>query len=137
MDFYQIRVRETKEGQLDLYPDFLFGRSEDLMVQGRTFYAIWDAEKGLWSKDEYDVQRLVDEHLRQEADRLQQETGQKYLIRSMRSFNSNSWAQFRKFVAHISDNNEPLDSKVIFANSEVTKHDYASRRLDYALGEGS
>ncbi|HXQ35428.1 MAG TPA: DUF5906 domain-containing protein, partial [Anaerolineales bacterium] len=107
------------------------------MVQGRTFYAIWDAEKGLWSKDEYDVQRLVYEHLRQEADRLQQETGQKYLIRSMRSFNSNSWAQFRKFVAHISDNNEPLDSKVIFGNSEVTKHDYASRRLDYALGEGS
>lgn len=136
MDFYQIRVRETKEGQLELYPDFLVGRSEDLMVQGRTFYAIWDQEKGMWSRDEYDVQRLVDEDLRREADRLQKETGQKYLIKSMRSFNSNSWTQFRKFVAHISDSSHPLDAKLIFANTEVKKNDYASKRLPYSLEEG-
>lgn len=133
MDFYQIRVHETKEGQLELYPDFIVGRSEDLMVQGRTFYAIWDEEKGLWSRDEYDVQRLVDEDLRQEADRLKKETGATYQIRSMRSFGSNSWTQFRKFVAHISDNHHPLDSKLVFANSEVKKTDYASKRLPYSL----
>ena len=136
MDFYQIRVKETKEGQLELYPDFVVGRSEDLMVQGRTFYAIWDEERKLWSQDEYDVQRLVDEDLRQEADRLRKETGQTYLIRSMRSFNSNSWTQFRKFVAHISDNSHPLDTKLVFANMEVQKSDYASKRLPYALAEG-
>src|SRR6059058_4110450 len=136
MDFYQIRVRETKEGQLELYPDFVVGRSEDLMVQGRTFYAIWDEEKGLWSQDEYDVQRLVDQDLRQEAERLQKETGQRYLTRDMRSFGSNSWQQFRKFVAHISDNHHPLDSKLVFANTEVKKSDYASKRLPYALAEG-
>ena len=37
------------------------------MVQGGNFYAIWDEEKELWSRDEYDVQRLVDEDLRQES----------------------------------------------------------------------
>jgi hypothetical protein len=133
MDFYQIRTKETKEGQLELYPDFIVGRSEDLMVQGRTFYAIWDAEKGLWSRDEYDVQRLVDEHLHQEAERLQQKTGQRYLIRSMRSFNSNSWTQFRKFVAHLSDNHHPLDTTLVFQNTEIKKTDYASKRLPYSL----
>lgn len=136
MDFYQIRVKETKEGQLELYPDFLVGRSEDLMVQGRTFYAIWDPEKGLWSRDEYDVQRLVDEDLRQEAEKLRKETGQTYLIRSMRSFNSNSWTQFRKFVQNISDNANPLDSRLVFANTESKKTDYASKRLPYTLSEG-
>jgi hypothetical protein len=136
MDFYQIRVHETKEGQLELYPDFIVGRSEDLMVQGKTFYAIWDAERNLWSRDEYDVQRLVDEDLRQEAERLSKKTGQKYLIRSMRSFGSNSWTQFRKFMAHISDSSHPLDAKLIFANTEVKKHDYASKRLPYALNDG-
>jgi hypothetical protein len=137
MDFYQIRVHETKEGPLELYPDFIVGRSEDLMVQGRTFYAIWDEEKKLWSQDEYDVQRLVDEDLRQEANRLHKETGQKYTIRSMRSFGSNSWTQFRKFVAHISDNSHPLDSKLVFANAEIKKEDYASKQLPYALSEGA
>jgi energy-coupling factor transporter ATP-binding protein EcfA2 len=136
MDFYQILSRETKDKGMELYPDFIIGRSQDLMVQGRNFYAIWDAEKGLWSRDEYDVQRLVDEDLEAEAERLRNETGINYKIRSMRSFQSNSWAQFKKFVANISDNNHPLDSKVLFSNSEVKKTDYASRRLSYALEEG-
>lgn len=136
MDFYQIRVKETKEKELEVYPDFVVDRSKDLMVQGRTFYAIWDAEKSLWSRDEYDVQRLVDEALYQEAEKLKKETGQRYLVRDMRSFNSNSWTQFRKFIANISDNSHPLDSKLVFANSEMKKSDYASKRLPYSIGEG-
>jgi hypothetical protein len=136
VDFYQILVRETKEKELELYPDFVVGRSEDLMVQGGRFYAIWDEEKGLWSRDEYDVQRLVDEDLRQEAARRQKGSNQKYIVRYMKSFNSNSWAKFRQFMAHISDNSRPLDSKLLFANSEVSKKDYASKKLPYAIGEG-
>jgi energy-coupling factor transporter ATP-binding protein EcfA2 len=136
MDFYQILVREAKEKQLELYPDFVVGRSEDLMVQGGRFYAIWDPERELWSRDEYDVQRLVDETLRQEKERLQRKTGQKYSVKYMRSFGSFSWAQFRKFMAHISDNSKPLDSKLVFANADVKKKDYASRKLPYAIGEG-
>ena len=106
------------------------------MVQGGRFYAIWDPEKGLWSKDEYDVQRLVDEYLLQEKERLQRETGQKYSAKFMRSFHSNSWAQFRKFMAHISDNSKPLDSRLVFANADIKKTDYASKKLPYAIGEG-
>src|SRR3954470_1327979 len=136
MDFYQIRVRETKDKLLELYPDFVIGRSEDLMVQGGKFYAIWDPEKELWSRDEYDVQRLVDEDLLQEKERLQRETGQTYTVKFMRSFHSNSWSQFRKFMAHISDNSHPLDSQLMFANTDIKKTDYASRQLPYAIGEG-
>jgi len=136
MDFYQILTRETKDKGVELYPDFIVGRSQDLMVQGRTFYAIWDAEKGLWSRDEYDVQRLVDEHLQAEAERLKKETGINYSIKYMRSFSNQSWAQFRKFLANISDNHHPLDSKILFANSEIKKTDYASRYLNYALEAG-
>lgn len=139
MDFYQILARETKDKndpRLELYPDFVVGRSEDLMVQGGKFYAIWDEEKGLWSRDEYDVQRLVDEDLRQTRERLEQDTGQKYTVKFMRSFHSNIWAQFRKFMAHISDNSKPLDRKLVFANTEVKKKDYASKKLPYDIGEG-
>ena len=136
MDFYQILVRETREKQMELYPDFIVGRSEDLMVQGGRFYAIWDPEKNLWSRDEYDVQRLVDEDLRTEAEKLQRETGQRYVVKYLRSWNSNSWARFRKFMAHISDNSKLLDAKLVFANTEVKKTDYASKKLPYAIGEG-
>jgi hypothetical protein len=106
------------------------------MVQGRTFYAIWDEARGLWSRDEYDVQRLVDEELDAEADRLRKATGTKCKVKYMRSFQSNSWTRFRQFLVNISDNSKSLDSKILFSNSEIQKKDYASKHLSYALGEG-
>lgn len=136
MDFYQILTKETKDRGIEIYPDFIVGRSQDLMVQGRSFYAIWDEERGLWSRDEYDVQRLVDRDLKAEADRLEKETGMRYTIRSMRSFQSKSWSQFKQFMYNISDNSHPLDSKLLFSNSEVKKKDYATKTLPYPLEPG-
>jgi len=136
MDFYQILDKETREKTLEVYPDFFVTRSKDLMVQGRTFYAIWDEEKGFWSRDEYDVQRLVDEHLAIEAKQRGLEKGLKPVVKSMRSFNSRSWTRYRQFLLNVSDNVHPLDSKILFSNSEVKKTDYASKTLPYPLEEG-
>ena len=136
MDFYQILCRETKDKKLEVYPDFIVGRSKDLMVQGRTFYAIWDEVKGLWSRDEYDVQRMVDEALELEAEKVERERGMPTVIKSMRSFNSSSWRKFRQYLAHVSDNNHPLNSKILFSNSDIKKNDYASKTLTYSLEDG-
>jgi energy-coupling factor transporter ATP-binding protein EcfA2 len=135
MDFYRIGQRDTKAGR-EIYPDFTVGRSKDLMVQGRSFYAIWDEETGLWSRDEYDVQRLVDEDLKVREAQLKQEIDMPIIVKSLGSWGSNGWAQFRRFVNHISDNSHPLDEKLTFANTEVKKSDYVSRRLPYSLEPG-
>ena len=71
MDFYVIKEKSTKRGIIEVFPDFRVGRSKDLMVRGQRFYAIWDEEAGLWSTDEYDVQRLVDQDLYEYKKRLQ------------------------------------------------------------------
>lgn len=131
MDFYQILTRETKDGA-EMYPDFIVGRSKDLMVRGRAFYAIWDEAAGMWSRDEYDVQRLVDEDLAAAA----KEKPGKLTVRYLRSFRSKGWSEFKAFMAQISDSSHPLDSKIIFANTDVKKTDYASRKLNYALVDG-
>lgn len=130
MDFFQISTREAKGGTLEVYPDFIVGRSKDLMVQGRSFRAIWDEEEGLWSTDEYDVQRLVDHELRSYAEK------NGGIPKYMRSFGSNGWNQFRKFVSQVSDNAHPLDENLTFANTPVKKTDYVSRRLPYSLAPG-
>lgn len=134
MDFYKISVKELKNGALQLYPDFVVGRSRDLMVRGRSFYAVWDDEKGLWSTDEYDIQRLVDQDLHQYAEKYPERN---YQVMNLKSFNTKIWSTFRNFMQNISDNSHPLDEKLIFANTEVKKSDYASRRLPYALAPGS
>ena len=140
MDFYRMTVKEVesgpRKGMMELYPDFVVGRSGDLMVRGGGFYAIWDEEKGLWSTDEYDVQRIVDEDLRQYAETQKVQTGIDYNVKYLRSFNSNGWNQFRKFIKNISDNSHQLDQVLTFANTEVKKSDYVSRRLPYSLDSG-
>jgi len=135
VDFFQINTREVergpRKGQLVAYPDFIVGRSEDLMIRGRAFYAVHDEEAGLWSTDEYDVQRLVDLELRKYAEKYNIDN-----VQYMRSFGSNGWTSFRKFLSQVSDNAHQLDNNLTFANTPVKKKDYVSRRLAYALAPG-
>ena len=70
MDFYRIGERVPKQGQIQVFPDFKVTKSKDLMIRGRKFYAVWNAQTGLWSQDEYDVAELVDQDLLEHCDRL-------------------------------------------------------------------
>src|ERR1044072_6979348 len=141
MDFFKIVVSEvksgTRKGELDVFPDFQVGRSKDLMIRGKAFHAIWDEEVGLWSTDEYDVQRLVDAELSKFAETLEEKTSAAFSVKYMRNSASGSWKSFRNFVSLLSDNSHELDGKLTFANTEVKKDDYVSRRLPYSLESGS
>ena len=136
MDFYTIKERPGRNGIIEVYPDFKVTRSKDLMVQGRSFYAIWDEGKGLWSRDEYDVQRLVDQDIMKRKDELSKKSDAIIHPKLMGDFSSSSWLQFRSYVNHISDSSHPLDEKLTFSNTEVKKSDYVSRRLPYPLAAG-
>lgn len=135
MDFYKFRTKEHKNGTTELYPGFIVGRSTDLMVRGGHFYAVWDEEAGLWSTDEYSVARLVDKELYAEANHPKH-TGRMMVVRDMTSFESQSWSQFKKYISQIQDNSVILDQKLTFANDEVKKNDYCSKRLPYGLAPG-
>lgn len=136
MDFYRIRERTARNGVVDIFPDFKVVRSKDLMIRGRQFYAIWDEAAGLWSTDEYDVQRLVDEELyAYEKEHLADSEGSVQL-KLLSDFSSNSWLQFRNYVGHVSDSSHQLDENLTFSNTKVKKEDYVSRRLPYPLAPG-
>lgn len=140
MDFFRICEREIekgpKKGGLEIYPDFIVGRSKDLMVRGRAFYAIWDEEAGLWSTDEYDVQRLVDKALRAYAE-AKEAKGIPCTVKYIQSYSNHGWTQYRKLISNVSDNSHQLDENLTFANTVVKKSDYVSRRLPYPLVEGT
>jgi hypothetical protein len=131
MDFFQIATRDTKQG-VEVYPDFLVGRFKDLMIRSNAFYAIWDEAVGMWSTDEYDVQRLVDEEVRAYAQTLDGSVKVKYL----RSGSNKLWAGFKAHVKTLSDNAHQLDENLTFADQVVKRTDYVSRRLPYSLEDG-
>lgn len=132
MDFFQILTQEKRGGLVEAFPDFVVVRSKDLMVRGGKFYAIWDEEAKMWSTDEYKVQSLVDDELRAYAESHPEINS----VRYMKSFSTNGWNQYRKFLNQISDNSHQLDQNLTFANTDTKKSDYVSRRLDYNLAEG-
>lgn len=105
------------------------------MIRGQAFYAVWNKELGLWSTEEYDVKSMVDEAVMAEAERVKS-TGTPCNVKLLRSHSSNAWTQYKKYLKNASDAYHPLDMKVTFANTEVKRSDYVSRRLPYSLAAG-
>ena len=92
MDFYKISEKTVRKDVVEIYPDFKVCRSKDLMIRGRTFYAIWDEGKGLWSTDEYDVSSLVDEDINKYLESRKSQTDARLIPKYMSTFtSSNSW----------------------------------------------
>lgn len=135
MDFYTIDKLLVKKDSYAIVPTFLVKRSEDLMVRGGKFYAVWDEEAGIWSQDEYDVQRLVDKDLYEAYSQQKDDTS--VVVRDMSRFRSRSWGEFQRYISNLPDNFHQLDEKLIFSNTDVKKEDYASKRLPYPLKKGS
>ncbi len=136
MDFYTIRTKEAK-GSFKAYPDWIVGNCTDLMTRGGGFYAIWDEERGLWSTTEYDAQRIVDRDLTNYVEEAA-ESGLIVEPLYTRNFGTGSWESFNRYLRNLPNesNFHQLDSSLTFANTEVVKSDYVSKRLPYSLEEG-
>ena len=144
-DFVEIAAVENETARrrtLDIYPIFLVkANSNDLMIRGRDFYAVWDEEQRIWSTNEQTVVDIID----REIDRVYQEKKEDprysvgWVIKPKRMKYSTSGVidQWHKYVQkQCRDNYHQLDEKVIFANSRSNKRDYSSKQLPYALEEG-
>jgi hypothetical protein len=138
LDFFTIATRTTKNGTTEVYPKFKMKRSEDLMIRGGDFYAIWNEERGLWSTDEQDVIDLVDREI---TKYIQEHKGQfNDAVRPLYMWDAESgmidtWHKYCQRQCR--DYYNVLDEKLIFSNTETNKKDYASKRLKYPLEPGS
>jgi len=136
LDFCQVSQSPVKNDVIEIGPDFKVMRSKDLMVRGKTFYAVWDEKTGLWSPDEYDVPRLVDEMLDDYKNWLATKHDGAIRVKYMNDFSSGSWLKFQSYLKNLSDSSRELDDSLTFSNTEVKKSDYVSRRLPYPLAPG-
>lgn len=130
LDFVSIKYKK-RNGVTTVYPEFKAKRSKDLMIRGKSFYAIWDEDAGYWSKDEYDVQRLVDQMIYQYVD--EHAFDGPVELKLMVDFSTNSWTEWQKYCKSLADNYHELDVNITFANSEMKKIDYVSHSLPYSM----
>lgn len=139
LDFFVISTRSPKKDVIEIYPKFIVKKSNDLMIRGGDFYAVWVEELGLWSTDEQDALRIID----QELDKYKEANSKKF-DEDSRVFVSYMWDagsgmidSWHKYCQkQMRDNYHTLDEKLIFSNAETNKKDYASKRLNYPLEKG-
>lgn len=133
MDFFEIGTR-TKNNVLEIFPIFTCKKSQDLMIRGGRFYAVWDEVNHIWSTDSFRVFDLIDQELYAYADNLPESVSRRVL--TMANYSTNNVATFNRFLKDVSDMYHPLDEKIIFASQELTKKDWASKKLPYDISHG-
>ena len=136
MDFYDVRERRIKKDLVEVYPEFNVMKSKDLMVRGKSFYAVWNADLGMWSTDIYEVQKMIDRDLRNYKEEMTQRDTERVVVKYTRAYSSTSWVTFCNYIQRLSDNYHQLDEKLTFADTPIEKKDYISRRLPYSLVDG-
>lgn len=133
-----VSTRNTKKG-IEVAPKFIMKKSKDLMIRGGDFYAIWDEEQKMWSTDEQDVIRLVDNELRQYVNDNKSRIDTEHAnIMYMWDSDTGSIDRWHKYCQkQLRDNYNMLDEELIFSNTELSREKYASKKLNYPLEEGS
>lgn len=102
------------------------------MTRGHGFYAVWDDRTGYWTQQEKTVMDIIDPEVMNEYNRILKDgVSANYL--TLRSFSSNMWNNWQKYVKSLPDNYHELDKKLIFSNQEAKKSDFVTRKLDFPL----
>ena len=138
LDFLMIATRNPKRGSVEIYPKFIVKKSNDLMIRGSDFYAIWDEEQKLWCTEEDAAIRLIDKELNRYLEEHKEEyDGLTKRVMYMWDAETQSIDKFHKYCQkQCRDNYHMLDENLIFANHKTVKKDYASRKLSYAIEPG-
>ena len=139
VDFLKIVTRTTKTG-VDVIPKFIiYPESQDLMIRGGDFYAVWIEELGLWSTNENDALSIIDSELSKCADDYQLKHPEAH-INVLYTWDSasgsvDSWHKYCQKQKR--DSFTMLNETLVFSNSATNKKDYASKKLAYPLEPGS
>lgn len=111
-------------------------RSEDLMIRGGDFYAVWDEANEIWTKSKFRLIDIIDKELDDYAAEKAEEFPD-IEVSHLRSTMNRSIDDLYKFCQHsMPDNYEMLDQKLIFADQKPKRSDHATTQLDYILNDG-
>ena len=138
LDFLKISIRKTKNGDVSVYPKFIIrNNSQDLMIRGGDFYAVWVEERGLWSTNEQDVVDMIDNELGNFVKEKYGNDTEGVRVQYMWDSESGMIDSWHKYCQRqMRDSYRMLDNRLTFANDIPSKKNNASKRLNYPLEPG-
>ncbi len=135
LDFVHIKKREKTKTTTIICPDFVITPStKDIMIRGGVFYAVWDEEAGLWTKNIYRMVEMIDAAVKDEIYKCMNSSemiGMAYVPEYMKYESTGLLRRFNRFIKDCADIWTPLDQKPVFKSDPVKRSDFASFRLPY------
>lgn len=136
LDFLRVTASSSKK-TIDIFPKFVIKKSKDLMIRGGDFYAIWIEAEQRWSTDEQDAIRLIDSEVQSYFEEHKSDYGDNVHVKYLWDSSSGMIDNWHKYCQRqMRDNFHPLDETIIFANQDLTRDMYATKKLPYSLEEG-
>ena len=137
LDFISVNTKiDEKKKTISVFPSFIVDESEDLMIKGKAFYAIWDKEIGMWNTNERRACKLIDKETREVYNEVKEKKPDYTVIMSsLQNYDSRRYTTWQSYCKSLSDSFKQLDSDVTFLSDNVGKEDYRSKRLKYDMAD--
>ena len=135
MDFYEIKERALKSGTTEVRPAWRVLRFKDLMIRGKSFYAVYNPETHFWSTEEYDLMRIVDADVARRFKEASEQVDGSVWARYLGDYDSKTYSDYKAWMSKLPDVYHPLDSGILFADQIPRREDYATRTLSYSLSD--
>ena len=130
MDFMTVSTKMSKSG-IEIYPKFWAVNSNDLMIRGGDFYAIWDEKNGQWSTSKERAIDIIDAEIREYANKNFTEGTHVSYLKDVETGMIDRWNKYCK--QQMWENYVTLDTHLVFKDDPIDKNDYSSKRLTYNL----
>ena len=135
MDFYEIKERALKSGTTEVRPAWRVLRFKDLMIRGKSFYAVYNPDTHFWSTEEYDLMRIVDADVARRFKEASERVDGSVWARYLGDYDSKTYSDYKAWMSKLPDVYHPLDSGILFADQTPRREDYATRTLTYSLSD--
>jgi len=130
MDFIRVAYKEDKDGTRTWYPALQAIESQDLVVRGGQFAAIWDESKGLYNRKTSHLAQIIDrDFLKMLEGKMR--PGDK--VSKVREIDSGIFNKLTALIRNIGDMGPELDMKIVFADQTPTREDAATFKMGYSL----
>lgn len=134
MDFVRVAYKENKDGTRSWYPALQAIESQDLVVRGGQFAAIWDDSKGLYNRKISHLAQIMD---RDFLKMLEGKMRPGDTVMKVREVDSQIFNKLMSLIRNIGDMGPELDMKIIFADQTPTREDAATFKMGYSLSDSA
>ena len=132
MDFIRVAYKENKDGTREFYPALLAIESQDLVIRGGQFAALWDEDQQLYNRRMSHAPNIID---RAFAKMIEGHTREGDVVKKVRNFDNQLFNKFLSLCRNIGDMGPELDQRLVFADQTPTKADAATFKLPYSLSD--